>query len=194
MKGKKGGLIGLIIGVIIIVVVFAVIAYRAPKSVDETTELTELEELTTKNLEASYPATPREVVKLYNRYLLLLYGDTGYSISKDELKQLGSKMRMLYDEELLGVNPEATYYSSLEADIMEDQLAGKVMLQTNVADSADVENLTIDGRKCATLSASYFTKRNNADFTKTYQQYLLRKDANGKWKILGFQQFYNDQK
>lgn len=188
---KKGGIVGLIIGVIIIVVVFAVIAYRSPKQVDQVTEVTELEELSKKNIDANYPATPREVVKLYNRYLLVLYGEQGYTISKDELKQLGSKMRMLYDDELLGINPESTYYTALENEIYADQASGKVMLQTNVSDSAEVEYLTIDGKKCATLSASYFTKKNNKDFTKTYQQYLLRKDPNGKWKILGFQQFFN---
>ncbi len=188
---KKGGIVGLIIGVIIIVVVFAVIAYRSPKQVDQATEVTELEELSKKNIDANYPATPREVVKLYNRYLLVLYGEQGYTISKDDLKQLGSKMRILYDEELLGINPESTYYTALESEVYADQASGKVMLQTNVADSAEVEYLTIDGKKCATLAASYFTKKNNKDFTKTYQQYLLRKDPNGKWKILGFQQFFN---
>lgn len=36
---------------------------------EENITLTEIQELTTKNLDKNFPATPREVVKLYNRII-----------------------------------------------------------------------------------------------------------------------------
>lgn len=186
---KKGGIIALVVVAIVVVVVFAIIAYRRPKNVQDTKVITEVEELISKDIEFNYPATPREVVKLYNRYLIALYGENGYSASADSIKKLGAKMRQLYDEELLGINPESTYYSALEADIVSEQNAGKVMLQANVADSNKVKYIEIDEKDCATITASYFTKENNTNFTRTYEAFLLRKDSKGRWKILGFQQY-----
>ena len=38
---------------------------------EENITLTEIQELTTKNLDKNFPATPREVVKLYNRIIMM---------------------------------------------------------------------------------------------------------------------------
>ena len=44
----------------------------------------------------------------------------------------------------------------------------------------------MDGASGALCEASYFIKKGTKEFTRTYQQFLLRKDGSGNWKILGF--------
>ena len=52
---------------------------------EENITLTEIQELTTKNLDKNFPATPREVVKLYNRIITCFYNDE--SITVNEVKE-----------------------------------------------------------------------------------------------------------
>ena len=66
-------------------------------------ELTEIQKLITKNLDTNYPATPREVVKYYNRILECFYDDT---YTDDELESLADQARKLLDDELLENNPD----------------------------------------------------------------------------------------
>jgi hypothetical protein len=154
--------------------------------VDDTTEISELDELLNKDVAAGYPATPREVMKLYNRYLLCLYGVDGEELTDDQVQTLGKKMREFYDEELLESNTEELNLANLSQELADFQKAGKVMIQANVADSNDVEYLDVDDASGAILQSSYFIRQGSKDFSRTYQQYLLRKDDDGNWKILSF--------
>ena len=54
-------------------------------------------------------------------------------------------------------------------------------------DSNDVNYQTIDGDECAYVTASYFISEGK-EYDRTNQMYVLRKDENGKWKILVFYQ------
>ena len=60
------------------------------------------------------------------------------------------------------------------------------MIQANVCDSNEVDYIDVEGASGALLEASYFVKKGSKEFTRTYQQFLLRKDDSGNWKILGF--------
>ena len=73
MKGKRSIIIVAIV-VALIVAAFAYVSIRTPKTVESTKEISELDELMSKNIQTVYPATPREVIKLYNRYVLYLHG------------------------------------------------------------------------------------------------------------------------
>ena len=83
---------------------------------EENITLTEIQELTTKNLDKNYPATPREVVKLYNRIITCFYND---EYTDDELYDLGDQARKLFDDELLENNPRDEYFKNLKEDISE---------------------------------------------------------------------------
>ena len=96
------------------------------------------------------------------------------------------KMRQMYDEELLEANPEESHLQSLEQEIAAFQADDKVMIQANVCDSNEVDYIDVDGSSGALLEASYFIKKGTKEFSRTYQQFLLRKDEGGNWKILGF--------
>ena len=69
---KKSGVIKAVITILIILLIggeyFFFTRVRVT-SVEDTEELTEIQMLITKNLDTNYPATPREVVKYYNRIL-----------------------------------------------------------------------------------------------------------------------------
>ena len=104
MTKKRGGVTALILTALLIIGAFAFVAHRTPKTAEEATEFTEKDELMSKNIAANYPATPREVMKLYNRYMLCLYGVESSKLTDGEVRALGEKMREMYDEELLEGN------------------------------------------------------------------------------------------
>ena len=186
MTKKRVGIVVLVMAVVLIVGMFAFVAYRTPKSAEDATRITEKDELMHKNIAADYPKTPREVLKLYNRYILLLYGSQGEELNDQEIQTLGQQMRELYDEELKSLNPEDTQQLSLMQELSAFRKDKKVMIQTNVCSSNEVEYIDIKGDSGASAQVSYFVKEGNKEFTRTYQKFLLRKDEQGEWKILGF--------
>lgn len=155
---------------------------------EENITLTEIQELTTKNLDKNFPATPREVVKLYNRIITCFYND---EYTDDELYDLGDQARKLFDDELLENNPRDEYFKNLKEDISEYHDKNKTIASSAVDSSNDVEYKEVDGDDCAYVKTSYFIKEGSA-YSRTYQMYVLRKDADGNWKILVFYQVNGD--
>lgn len=151
-------------------------------------DLTEVEKVLVKDLKKDYPKTPREVVKFYNRIVKCYYSE---ELSNKELEDMVDQMRYLLDEDLLLVNPRDEYYKSVVSDIEEYNSKNKRIVNTDVCDSNDVTYIddVKDGSdevdKLAYVNASYFI---NADgkFANTYQQFVLRQDEDGRWKILTF--------
>ena len=102
---KKSGVIKAVITILIILLIVGAYYFFTTQrrtSVEDTVELTEIQKLITKNLDTNYPATPREVVKYYNRILECFYDDT---YTDDELESLADQARKLLDDELLENNP-----------------------------------------------------------------------------------------
>lgn len=162
--------------------------YVANKQNDvEEVELTEVQKLLTKDLEKNYPSTPREVIKLYNRILMSYYAD---EYTEEELEGLMDQMLVLFDEELKQNNPRDQYLLSLKADIAQYKQAKKLISQSSVCDSDKIKYMTDGGDELAYVTASYFVRK-DTDFSRTYQEYVLRKDSNGDWKILCFYKIDN---
>lgn len=153
-------------------------------------ELTAVEKVTTKNLEKDYPKTPREVVKHYNKIVELYYGE---EIPAHQLDELVDQMMMLFDEDLALINPRDEYYKSVVADIERYKSLNKKIVRSDVSDSNDVNYLddVKDGDsevdELAYVDASYFVNT-DGEFSYTYQRFVLRKDDDGRWKILTFYQ------
>ena len=158
------------------------------KNAKETVELTEIDKITTTDLDKNYPETPREVVKLYNRIITCFYKD---DYTEDQLYELGNQARKLFDDELLENNPRNQYFADLKTEIDDYKEQGKYISQSSVCSSNDVLYKTVDGDKCAYVTASYFIKGDD-NYSKTYQEYVLRKDEDGNWKILVFYQVEGD--
>lgn len=151
-------------------------------------ELTEVEKVIVKDLEKDYPKTPREVVKFYNRIVTAYYSG---SITEEQLSDLVDQMVCLFDDELALINPRDEYYRSVLADVADYKEKKRTIVNSDVCDTNDVVYLddqkegTDNVDKLAYVNASYFINT-NGEFTYTYQQFVLRKDENGRWKILVF--------
>ena len=161
---------------------FYIVNNNSKKESAKEAELTEIQKITTRNMEKDYPATPREVIKFYNRIIKCYYGR---QYSDDELEQLADQALSMFDDDLLKKNEKESYIESVKSDAAQYEEDNKSILQTDVCDSNDVKYMTDNGDDIAYVTASYFIK-NGSSYTKTYQEYVLRKDDDGDWKILTF--------
>ena len=156
------------------------------RSGDEGAELTEVQKLINRDLTKQYPNTPREVVKFYNRIILAYYAD---DLSDDEFEALADQALLLFDTDLAEENPKDSYMNSVRADVEDYKARRRSITKANVCDTKDVvyRNDPNNGDEIAYVPASYFVKLDSS-YDKTYQQYVLRRDANGDWKILTYYQ------
>lgn len=188
MKKKTAAVAAAIACVGVIVGLFIYLTVQKQASVEEAVELTEVQKIVTKDLDKNYPATPREVVKLYNRIITCFY-DGEYT--EEELESLGDQARKLFDGELLENNPRDEYLKDLRADIADYRENSRTIMKSSVCDSNDVNYQTVDGDECAYVTASYFINEKKT-YNRTKQMYVLRKDEDGNWKILVFYQIEGD--
>lgn len=148
----------------------------------DTVKTTPISDVITKNLDATYPPTPREVVKFYSQILVCFYNENA---SEEEIRNLGNQARALFDEQLLENNPEEQYFEDLNQEIEEYKKNNCTIVNYSVEDSDKVQYIKKDGSEFAMLTAQYFIK-NNGEYEKTIEDYVLRKDSNGRWKIYGY--------
>lgn len=149
-------------------------------------ELTEVQKIIARDLQEQYPKTPREVTKFYNRIILAYYEE---KVTEEELDALADQALMLFDADLLEVNPKEDYKKAVLADTADFAARKRSITKASVCDSKDViyRNDANNGDELAYVLASYFVKQSKG-YDKTYQQYVLRKDADGNWKILTYYQ------
>ncbi len=168
--------------------------FFSKEKVDTEETLTEVEKLIVKDMEEDYPKTPREVVKLYNRIISCYYGE---DLSDEEIEKLADQMLYLFDDDLLLVNPREEYISSVKSDIEQYKNNKKQVVNTDVCSSNEVRYLTDEKEgttekdELAYVNASYFVNTSGS-FSYTYQQFVLRQDEEGQWKILTFYEVEGD--
>ncbi len=149
---------------------------------DDTTTVSEVNKILSKNLETNYPLTPREVVNLFTRIQKCYYN---VDCSPDDLVALAFMATKLFDTELSESNPFDEYYSELKDDISDYKDKGQTISRVIVDKSGDVIYSTINEVKYASLNCIYYIK-DNSTTQKTVETYVLRKDDEGNWKILGW--------
>lgn len=150
----------------------------------EDVELTEVQKIIARDLESNYPATPREVIKFYNRIISVYYeGD----YSDEEFEELIDQAQGLFDAELLENNPREDYKQAVKDEVANYKQRSREIRQTSVCDSNEVRFLTDEstGDSLAYVTASYFTKEKKS-YERVYQMYVLRKDENDQWKIINY--------
>ena len=94
-------------------------------SADSNVELSEVQAIVSKNFMKEYPATPRSVVKWYNRIITAYYAE---EYSQEELEKMAEQARMLMDDELLKYNPKDTYLASLNLEIEDYRNRNRVIV------------------------------------------------------------------
>ena len=183
-KGTKGMLI-------LIVLVCAVIGYYyyvSNKSASNTGEeqnvkITAVQNVLLRNLEIDYPPTPKEVVKYFAEITKCFYSE---NYTDEELEQLAVKIQQIYADELVAAKDQETYLADLKAEIKNFKAEKRVITGYYTSSSTDVEEFTEDGYEWARLYVTfYITKGKNVN-EKSREKILLRKDAEGHWKIYGW--------
>ncbi len=187
MNDKKTNMISniktTIVAVLLVALVLFYFNYLSNKSADRRTDkqMTEVESLMNYDMLGDYPKTPRDVVKLHNRFFKQFYGQ---KLSDDELKILNHKIRNLYCTELLALNPEDVMYESLKDNIDEMKKSGYEYKSYELPEASQVKKYMADDREMATLEVTVAV---NTDDSKGYMyiQYILIKE-NDQWKIYGW--------
>ena len=187
MKGKKlAQLIGVLCLVSVVVLgVFLTLNFRedSGESSKNNTNNTEVQNILSKDIDRNYPATVREVVRLFSRVSKCYYNE---KLSKDEFKSLVEFQRKLFDEEFLQNNPLDTFTDNLTAELniakaKEQKMAMyRVQKQSSVVTWKDGEN------HFASIIASYTMNAKTESPTRTFEEFLLREDENKRWKIVGW--------
>lgn len=184
--GRFKGVKGTIILVILIMMVISYYFYLSNKTMpdrkEESTQPTVVQSLLLNNLEIKYPPSPKEVVKYYCEITKAFYNE---SYTDEELTDLAMKIRELYDEELLENNPKDQYLIDIRTDIQSFRQQKCTISSYSTSSSVDVEYFTTDGYEFAKLYCM-FTLRQGTNLQYTTEQFLLRKDDSGHWKIYGW--------
>ena len=154
----------------------------------DNTEVREIDKLLTKDLESGYPITVREVVNLYTRIQMCYYNE---DLTSEELVKLAYMATAIFDDELVSNNSFDEYYSELLNEIDQYMEEGRTISRIIIDKSSDVIYSTVEGEKYASINCIYYVKTDKGT-EKTTETYVLRKDSNDRWKILGWKLYEED--
>lgn len=185
MKKKKSGKIFIFISLLACVIVglFFYLTNRT-KDVEEgaAKKMTNVQEVLSRNLDTNYPSTPKEVLKYYSEITRCFYGE---EYTEDELVKLAKKSRNLFDAELLFNQTDEQYLNALKADIATYKEEGRVISSYSVSASTDVTEYSYGGYEWAQLYCIY-NIRVKTQITPIQERFLMRRDEQGHWKIVGW--------
>lgn len=142
----------------------------------------EVNTLVNKDLKINYPSTPREVLKMYSRLQTCAYNQ---GLSDKDLTAIIEQMRLLFDDELIATNSLEKQLEDVKKEIKEFKKKKQTISNYVIDKDSSVKEKKIKEKEYATLVVSYLIKEDRG-YNKTYEQFILRKDAENKWKILGW--------
>lgn len=185
MKNSRKILVILIV-VLFVSVILGLFIYVNNKpqsgSVEDDVVISNVDNVVLRNLDINYPPTPKEVLKYYSEITMCFYEE---NLSEEDLVRLAQTARKLYDAELCADVTEEEYLASLREDILEFNSLGIVVSGYTVSASTDVEEFVVDGRECARLYVTY-RLRQGTEYIYSNEVFIMRKDEDGHWKILGW--------
>ena len=148
---------------------------------DAAVDTSELGQILSKDMDLNYPANPHDVVLLYSRIIKAFY-DGEYN--EDQLNGLAQHARAMFDDELLSCNDYDEYMERLREEIEAYRLNKKTIADYTVERASDIEFLVDNGIQYSKVKAVYYTAEGDGKRSKVYEEYTLRQDDNGQWKIL----------
>ena len=152
---------------LLIVLAYYNVANRKKPLKEETATITPVQEILLRNLDKNYPPSPKEVVKYYSDLTRVLYNE---NCSDEEIEELAERALEIYDDDLAHNQEWNRYITDLKS---------------NISASTDVNYFTKDQYECASLYCTY-NIRNGAVPGTVEELFILRKDTEGHWKILGW--------
>ncbi len=155
-----------------------------PKDEEQVAEeMTAVQELLVRADYREYPSTPVQVLKYYNEITACFYNE---EYTDNELEQLALEARSLYDLELIMNQTQEDYLSALKNDIAVFEAGNITIFKSSITPATDVYYFNYDGRECAKLYSVY-TLRSGTENQLSKEVFIMRKDDEGHWKILGFE-------
>lgn len=174
----------IVITVVLVSLVVGYYFYLSNRNINtekNNSETSDVSKLISRNLDGEYyPEFPRDVVAFYSKIVQAYYYT---ELSEKEIEGLGSQARKLFDAELLEKNPESQFFENLKNDIKEYNEAERKIYGFTVENANDVDIFSFQGENYARVTAAYIMREKGSAAT-VYEDYTLRKDEDGKWKIL----------
>lgn len=187
MKGKNlAKLIGSLCLVVVVVLgVFLALNLREDNSIFSkgSGKNTEAQNILAKDVDRNYPATVREVVRLFSRISQCYHNQ---EISEEEFQALAEMQQKLFDEEFLENNPFYHFVNNLSEEIEAAKAREYTMVTWRVQKQSSVETWQEGDNSFASIIACYTMNAKDEGYTRTFEEFLLREDENGRWKIVGW--------
>lgn len=147
---------------------------------DEDVEVSEVFKVISKDLVNDYPATPRDVIRFYISIQQCIYNE---EYTDDEFVKMITQARLLMDEELLSSNPFQQYFEDVSKDVSDKKESATTFTSFILAKNSEVKYTVFQEMNYANVACIYYFKNKDGTSTSS-QEYILRKDAQGYWKIL----------
>ncbi len=186
MKNNKK--VTLLLAMAIVVVIIVIVFFRLANSNDVNEGEVSLSKtqsvILEHNLEVDYPQSPKAVVKYYAELSQCMYesGNTEKDIS-----DLAVQSRKLLDDQLVAQQTDEEYLSALKKTISKFASEKRRIVSFTVSSSTDVNYYKADsGDEMASLYCIYTLQKGSLNYSDN-EEYILRKDGDGHWKILGWQ-------
>lgn len=188
-KNKKKGN-GIVKTAVVFVVLAAMIVgfyyYLTQKNAKESEDnvtITKSQQVLMRNLESSYPPSPKEVVKYYCDITQCFYNE---SHTESEVEALALQIRKLYDNDLVENQTEEEYLQQVKLEVISMASNGITISSYGLPSSTDVKYFSDDGYEWARLYCT-LNMRQETKMLNSVEQFLLRKDGDGRWKIYGWE-------
>lgn len=188
-KTVKNIVILVVIALIVVYSFYVIIEKNGSGKSDSKTK-SDVEKLADRNLDEDYPDTPKGVVDYYSQIITCLY-EGGYS--EDEMKELAKQAHKLMDDELASRNEFDDYYKNLRDDVESYKADEKKISSYLIESGDDVKYKDFQERKYSFVDCIYYTKGKEGT-AKVPEEYTLRMDKDGKWKILYWKMVNKNEK
>lgn len=183
---KRSGVISIIVTCVILVAVIGGFAFylthKSQTRAEEEVESTQVQKVLQKDLEKNYPPTPKEVVKYFAEITRCFYNE---EYSEDDLDKMAAKIQELYDAELVANKSQEDYLQDLRSEIADMKEQKSTIYSYELSASTDVYYFTEQDYECARLYCLFNVKQGSSTVA-SMEQFVLRKDEAGHWKILGW--------
>lgn len=183
MKMKKRiGTVAVVLVLACAIVALYMYIDRSGKEAKEPVN-TVAEQILAKNLDTNYPPTPYSVAELYCGIVECIYSaDT----TEAQLEALVRMERELFDDEFAAVNPYDSLLVATKSDLKTAEEKGLVFTGYVLDKASNVSKWKKDGYEYASILFQLMSK-SDAGSGGSYRNLIMRKDAEGRYKILGWE-------
>ncbi len=186
---KKSGIGGtivlvLLIAAVIIGIYMSVTRKKNTLPIEAEGDTSEVATLISRDIDKNYPSTVREVMKLYCRITQTLYSE---DLSDDQIDKLIDQIRELYSDDLLKAegNDKVTMLGLARGEIKHYR-SNKMSIQSyNIEEAGEVKYYRNETPQRAVINL-YFTIKQDKEFVRAYEEFVLVQDKDSRWKILGW--------